>query len=93
MVKEVIELLAAQGEGVNHLANIDLFSAVRDAAGLIHVHEGINKHLRLDAQVFKAGLADHGPDGVGHAADAELDDRTIMDLFQDDSRRSCFPLR
>ena len=51
-----------------------------DLAGGRHVHEAIHIHLRVDRQVLQVGLGDHGADGVGHAADAQLEAGPVGNL-------------
>ena len=51
-----------------------------DLAGGGHVHKAVHIHLGVDRQVLQVGLGDHGADGVGHTADAQLQAGAVGDL-------------
>ena len=54
-----------------------------DLAGEGHVDKAVDIHFGVNGQVLEVRLRDHRADGVGHAADAELEARAVRDLRHD----------
>ena len=79
----VIELLRAGGEGKDLTALVELLVLAGDLAGEGHVDKAVDIHLGVNGQVLEVRLRDHRADGVGHAADAELEARAVRDLRHD----------
>ena len=84
VVEVVVHLLGAGTEGVDLTALVQLLVCAGDLAGLGDVHESVNVHLGVDAQVLQIALGDEAADGVGHTADAQLQAGTVGDLRNDE---------
>ena len=80
----VIELLRAGGEGKDLTALVELLVLAGDLAGEGHVDKAVDIHFGVNGQVLEVRLRDHRADGVGHAADAELEARALPDLGHDE---------
>ena len=76
----VVQLLGAGGKGEHLAALVQGLVPAGDLAGGGHVHEAVYVHLGVDGQVLQIRLGDHGADGVGHPADAQLQAGAVGDL-------------
>ena len=80
VIHVVVELLRARTEGEHLPALVQVLVLSGDLARPGDVHEGVHIHLGVDPQVPQVGLGDHGADGVGHTADAQLEAGPVGDL-------------
>ena len=83
LVHVVIQLLGTSSESEDLTAIVQGLVLAVDLAGLGDVHEGVDVHLGVNAQVLQVGLSDQSADGVGHAADAQLQAGAVGDLRHD----------
>ena len=58
--------------------------------GFVQIHHAIGEHLGVDAQVL--AVHQEGGDGIGNAADAELQGGAIFDQFGDVTADGLFGL-
>ena len=77
VVDEVVEPPRAADEARHDPARADRLAAVGDHAGLDERDDAVGEHLGVDAEVAVA--AEPGEDGVGDAADAELQAGAVLD--------------
>jgi len=52
------------------------------SSGFVHVPVGVHQHFRPAPQVFQIRLADHLPQNVRHAADAQLNAVAVFQVAQ-----------
>ena len=79
----VIELLRTGGKGEDLTALVEILVLAGDLAGERHIDKAVDVHLGVNGQILEVRLGDHRTDGVGHAADAELQARAVRDLGYD----------
>ena len=73
----------AEGEGEGDLARIEALARPGDAAGVVQLDQALGEHLGVDADVLDPALLQEGAHGIGHAADANLQARAVLDLAGD----------
>lgn len=52
----VIKPLGAHGKCIDGFIHIDVFLAAISLTRIDHIHIGIDKHFRMDAQIFEVGI-------------------------------------
>ena len=62
---------------------MQILAAIGQLACTVHGKVAVGSKLGMHAEVLQVGIRDQFSDGVGHAADAELDCRTIADVRED----------
>ena len=78
-----VEIARAERERVDDLARVQRFSGARDASGLVQVGHAVGHHLRMHAKIAHPAFEQERTDGIGHAADADLQAVAVVDFSRD----------
>ena len=82
-VHPVIELFGSEDDPGDPLSPLEGLALIGQLAGLPELIIGVAAQLRMHAQVLQVGLAEHGPDDVGHGPDPQLQSGPVPDMGQD----------
>ena len=93
VIQKVIELPGAVADRENSLAGIKFFVSVGDFSRPIEVEITVAHEFGVHAQIFDVRLGDQRADGVGDAADAQLQRGAAGDKGQDMRRDLPIQLR
>ena len=83
VIEEIIELAGAVADAEDALAAVELLAPVGDLPGPIERQVAVAHQLRVHAQILQVGLGDEAAEGVGHAADAELQGDAVREVRED----------
>ena len=93
VVHVIVHFLRARTEGVHLAETVMALARAGDLTRLRNIHESVDVHLRVHAEILEIGLCNEGADGVGHTADAELQAGPVRDLLNNQTRNSLVDLR
>ena len=83
-IERRVQVARAEGERVDHLARIQLFSGAGDPPGLVELGEAVRHHFGVDAEIAHAALEQERAHGVRHGADPDLQAIPVPDLGGDE---------
>ena len=90
VIEPVVEALAAGADAEYTSALVDFLAVVRQLALLVKVVERISDQFAVAAKVLDVGFGQMLAEDVRHAADAQLQHRSVLDLRCDEIRDGYF---
>ena len=79
VVQEFIEFLRPAADGEHAFSVLQGFALVGNLTGLVQVEIAVTHELRMHAQVFEVRFSNESSQGIGHAADTQLQRVPVVD--------------